>query len=265
MDVEAIDPNLCTHVIYTFVGLTWEGQVNILDNENEIVLKALERFAALRTKNPSLKVMVAMGGWNEGSTVYSHVASSSSLRTAMVNSVVAFLQKYNFDGFDLDWEYPGMRGGAATDKANFIELLKLFRQRFDQLGYILTAAVGASNDHINQAYDVKNMVKYLHHILLMTYDLRGTWDGVTGVNAPLYSSNLESAVFASLNVDAIVKSWMANGATAESLVLGIPLYGRSYTLSSATNNKLGASTTGPGKPGKYTQEPGLLSYLEVSL
>lgn len=262
--MEAIDPNLCTHVIYTFVGLTWEGGVQILDDYNEVVLKALERFAALRKINPSLKVMVAMGGWNQGSTVYSHVASSAALRSTMVNNVVAFLQKYNFDGFDLDWEYPGMRGGAATDKANFIELLKLFRQRFDQLGYILTAAVGVSNDHINNAYDIPNMVKYLHHILLMAYDLRGTWDGVTGQNAPLYASTLESSIFAGLNIDAIVKNWMQKGATAESLVLGIPLYGRSFTLSSVANNKLGAPISGAGTGGKYTQEPSFLSYLEVS-
>lgn len=57
-----------------------------------------------------------MGGWNEGSTIYSNVANSPHLRSIMVSNVVNFCKKYGFDGFDLDWEYPGLRGGASTDR-----------------------------------------------------------------------------------------------------------------------------------------------------
>lgn len=34
--VDDIDPFLCTHVIYTFVGLSADGSVRILDPNNEI-------------------------------------------------------------------------------------------------------------------------------------------------------------------------------------------------------------------------------------
>ena len=50
---------------------------------------------------------VAIGGWNEGSTKYSAMAKDSAERQKFVDSVVQFLQKHNFDGLDLDWEYPG--------------------------------------------------------------------------------------------------------------------------------------------------------------
>ena len=46
------------------------------------------------------------------------MASSLASRTKFINSVVAFLQKYGFDGFDIDWEYPANRGGAVIDKVN---------------------------------------------------------------------------------------------------------------------------------------------------
>uniref|UniRef100_A0A1B0DM51 Uncharacterized protein n=3 Tax=Phlebotomus papatasi TaxID=29031 RepID=A0A1B0DM51_PHLPP len=115
VDIENIDVHLCTHVIYTFVGLSSSGDVKLLDSWHDISLGGLDRFINLKKKNPSLKLLVAMGGWNEGSTIYSNVANSPNLRSKMVSSVVNFCKKYGFDGFDLDWEYPGLRGGASTD------------------------------------------------------------------------------------------------------------------------------------------------------
>ncbi len=52
---------------------------------------------------------LAIGGWNEGSTKYSAMAKDSAERQKFVDSVVQFLQKHNFDGLDLDWEYPGKK------------------------------------------------------------------------------------------------------------------------------------------------------------
>nr|AUM84820.1 chitinase-like protein 9 [Lutzomyia longipalpis] len=263
VDVEDIDPNLCTHVIYTFVGLTSSGDVNLLDSWYDISLGGFSRFMNLKKQNPNLKLMVAMGGWNEGSTTYSNVANSPSLRAAMVSNVVAFCKRYGFDGFDLDWEYPGLRGGASTDRAAFIELLKDLRTRFNSEGLILTTAVGASAHFLSSSYNAAEMAKYCHYILLMTYDLRSAYDGATGQNAPLYASSKESSGVSTYNVDAAVKAWIGAGADPARIVLGIPLYGKSFTLASSATNGLGARTTGPGPIGPYTQDPGTLNYIEI--
>lgn len=42
------------------------------------------------------------------------------------------------------------------------------------------------------------------------------------------------------------------------------VYGRTYTLASASNNKLGAPVVNAGTQGPYTQEMGMLGYNEVS-
>lgn len=52
------------------------------------------------------------------------------------------------------------------------------------------------------------------------------------------------------------------GVPAEKLLMGIPTFGRSFTLASA-NIGVGAPSSGPGLPSKFTKENGILAYYEV--
>lgn len=56
---------------------------------------------------------------------------------------------------------------------------------------------------------------------------------------------------------------MDKGLPASKLVLGIPFYGRSFTLEHTNETGLGAPIVGPGEEGYYTQLPGILSYFEI--
>ncbi|XP_076284259.1 chitinase-3-like protein 1 [Lasioglossum baleicum] len=264
--IEDINPRLCTHMIYSFIGINTDGTVRILDAWADLAdgggKNGFGKFTSLAKQN-DVKALIAIGGWNEGSTKFSQVVSNPQTRSRLVQDVVSFLQRYNFDGFDVDWEYPNQRGGQPSDKENFVALLRELRQAFDSRGYILSVAVGAAEKSASQSYIINQVGQYAHLINLMTYDMNGSWNKVTGINAPLYASDSEQGEQAKLNVDASVRYWLSNGAPADKLIVGIPSYGRTFTLANPSNNGVGAPATGPGNAGPYTREAGMLGYNEI--
>ena len=58
-------------------------------------------------KKKGKKVLIALGGWNDSrGDKYSKLVNNPSLRRAFVKNAIEFLKEHNFDGLDLDWEYP---------------------------------------------------------------------------------------------------------------------------------------------------------------
>ncbi|XP_076042458.1 putative chitinase 10 isoform X2 [Oratosquilla oratoria] len=263
-----IDPHSCTHLIYSFAGLQKDNNtMMVLDEELDIVKGAYKLAINLKEKNPNLKVMVAIGGWNEGGRKYSHMASTPENRKAFVDSALKFMLDYNWDGLDLDWEYPGAsdRGGKYADKSNFAKLCQELSEVFKPHGLLLTAAVSPAKFRVNEGYDVNTISQYLDFINIMTYDMRGPWDGKADHHAPIRSRTTDAWSYNSLNCEDGVDLWIEKGAPPEKLILGVPFYGRSFTLSSQSRTQIRAQARGGGKKGKYTQEAGFLAYYEICM
>ena len=194
MEITDIDPTLCTHLIYSFVGVSDNNGIKVNDPWGDLSvadgggLNGYNKFNSLKEKNPEVKTLVAIGGWDDKGTInpiFSAIASDPARRRQFVENAVTFLNKYSFDGLDIDWEYPVVRFGNPADKQNFVELLKDLRQRFDQEGLLLTAAVSASEVTASSAYDIPQISKYLDFINLMAYDYAGSWSPGTALNSPL--------------------------------------------------------------------------------
>lgn len=70
--------------------------------------------------------MLAIGGWNEGSSRFSPMVADAKRRKEFVKNCVKFLRQNHFDGLDLDWEYPAFRdGGKPRDRNNYANLVQV--------------------------------------------------------------------------------------------------------------------------------------------
>jgi GH18 family chitinase len=60
-----------------------------------------------------------------------------------------------------------------------------------------------------------------------------------------------------------VNYWIQQGMPKEKISMGLAAYGRTFKLVNISDTDIGAPSSGPGEPGKYTKEAGFLAYYEV--
>ncbi|XP_055346364.1 uncharacterized protein LOC129593893 [Paramacrobiotus metropolitanus] len=270
-----IDPFLCTHIIYAFAKLNEESSIletfdPWADLEDNYGLGGYQKVTALRNQNPRLKILISVGGWNAGSSGFSEMVSTRLKRKTFIESALRFLRKHNFDGLDINWEFPGVRGGRDADRNNFDLLVQELRDAVDaepalsgKPRLLISAAVSASDKTVQTAYNPSILGKFLDFISIMTYDFHGSWDSNVEHHSPIYGRNRDVSTVPGFNMVSAIKLWIKAGCPADKIVVGIPFYGRSFTLTDAHVTAPGSPAVGGGEPGPFTREPGFLSYFEV--
>ena len=240
-----------TRINYAFAnlqnGVIVEGFAH--DAENFAALNALKR------DNPTLTVLVSVGGWTWSGN-FSDMALTKKSRSLFIESTVKFVEKYGLDGLDIDWEYPGMTGNnnrfRPQDKQNYTLLLKELRRRFDRdekkLGrhLVTSIATGASSDFLEHT-EMAEVQHYVDTINLMSYDYYDpTLNKTTGHHAPLFTDPADPQ---KISADRSVREYENAGVVPSKIVLGVPFYGKSWVNVSAINN--GLFQTGKQPPSTY--------------
>jgi chitinase len=190
-----------------------------------------------------LKVLLSIGGWTY-STNFPAAASTAATRALFAQSAVAIVRDWGFDGVDIDWEYPQ----DATQAQNFVLLLQAVRAELDKLAaasapgyhFMLTIAAPAGPQNYNKLL-LGQMASVLDYFNLMAYDYDGSWDTHAGHQANLYPNpaNNNSTPF---STDAAIRDYIKAGVPSSKIILGIPIYGRSFEQTAG----LGQSFSGVG-------------------
>jgi chitinase len=229
-----------TRINYAFAnlqnGVIVEGFAH--DAENFAVLNSLKK------ENPKLTVLVSVGGWTWSGN-FSDMALTKQSRSLFIESAVKFVERYNLDGLDIDWEYPGMTGNnnkfRPEDKQNYTLLLKELRERFNHeqkklhRHLVTSIATGASTDFLEHT-EMSKVQRYVDTVNLMSYDYYvPVWDKTTGHHAPLFTNPADPK---KISADSTVHEYESAGVPVNKIVLGVPFYGKNWANVSSTNHGL---------------------------
>jgi len=254
VSTDSINIRRLSHINYAFVDV--KDNRAWLHNEATDTIN-LRKLSELKLQKPDLSILISLGGWSWSKNFSDAVLTDTSTKN-FANSSIDIVAKYNLDGVDIDWEYPGMIGDnnkfRAEDKEHYTLLFKYLREGLDSLNrithrkYFLTTAVGASQSYIDHT-EMDKVQQYADYINLMSYDYKGGRDTLSGHHTNLYTSpddiSQESA-------DKSMKAFIAAGVPPGKLVMGIAFYGKAWQMQSDDNNGLFRKTEKFVRGGGFT-------------
>ncbi|WP_109434510.1 glycosyl hydrolase family 18 protein [Aquimarina sp. AU119] len=191
-----------THINYSFLLPNSDGSLRPLDGTAKMQQIITQGHAQ------GVKVLIAVGGWMDGNdSAFTTLAANPSTRTIFINNLVNFVNQYNLDGVDMDWEYPR----EGNEPQNYELLMQELGQAMHSRGKLLTAAVVVSGWNADGI-------------------LSGVFDDVDFLNIMAYDGPDHSSMG---QAEGGLNYWLSRGLPKSKAVLGVPFYSRpqvkSYT------------------------------------
>jgi|GEM_PF-2557849 GH18 family chitinase len=249
-----------THVNYAFIDVKADGSIGFIDYFaaleknfgepwNSPYKGVIGQFKKLKQQYPRVKFGFSLGGWSR-SAYFPVIAADPAKRARLARQAVELLQTHKFDFIDIDWEFPGSVQspdqtdnpndlghpyGTVQDGANYVLLLKELRAELDAAGkadgryYELSAVLPAGIDEM-KLLDIAGISQYLDFMNIMTYDLHGSWENVTGHHAAMDKNpqapyqGEQALYYGSYALD----YYVSHGAPKHKLAVGSPLYSRGW-------------------------------------
>lgn len=195
-EVERLPYARLTHINYAFLLPNPDGSLQPIDNPAKL------RSLVARAHTSGVAVLIAVGGWSGGpiDPAFEALAADPHTRSAFIDNMVAFVDQYQLDGVDIDWEYP-----RAESAGNFTALMRELHDALRPRAKLLTAAVVSEGEHAaGIAPEVFALVD---------------WLGIMAYDGGEPHANLEWSI-------ASLQFWLQRGLPAAKAVLGVPLYAR---------------------------------------
>jgi len=203
--LEKLQTDKLTHIMYAFLIPQADGSVLPLTEEENV------RQLIGKAHSDNCEVFIAVGGWSYNNiplqSAFEQAAGNSETRKKLVESIVAVVENYGFDGVELDWEYP-TKDSAKNYEALIVELDSELEARGKQLTAALNGAWSKTEGPEVSKYVSDACLEAFDFINVMSYDMNNDQ------HSPFW--------FANTSID----YWINRGVDAEKIVLGMPLYAR---------------------------------------
>lgn len=261
---ENIDTGNYTHIYFAFGNITSDFEIDVSG-----AVDMFEGFLAL----DGVQRVVSFGGWDFSTDPSTYMIFREGVteanRDTLVKNIVNFVNEFDLDGVDFDWEYPGepdikgIPAGSDDDGANYLAFLKALKAALPDTVTVSIAAP-ASYWYL-KAFPIQEIADVIDWIIYMTYDLHGTWDldndsAMSGCPAGncLRSHVNRTETFYALSM--ITKA----GVPSSQVMVGVASYGRSFTMSTAGCTTEDCTWTAGGDAAPCTDTIGYISNAEIN-
>lgn len=189
--IESLIPyDKLTHINYSFLIPNADGTFVMVNNGWKLKLIAENAHAH------NVSVIISVGGWGWDEE-FETVAANPELRSAFVQNLKAFVDEYQLDGADIDWEYPD----AGQSAQNFLALIQELRAAMPDKE-LSTAVVSHGENGMGILPETFELFDFVN---VMTYD------------GPDHGSMQQ--------FEQGLAFWTARGLPKGKIVMGLPFYG----------------------------------------
>lgn len=203
-----------THISHAFMVPTATGGLVNTAGE-DVTAQAATLSAAAHAQNT--KVLLSIGGAAGVTDVEWGGAVSDTYRATFIANIVSFINTYNYDGIDIDWE-PLDTSSYETDLTNFIKELRA------ALGTTKVITMFISTSTAWKWSFANNVQSYMDRFVLSTYDFSYA-NALTVHDNPVYVSGSQPSY---ASAESAVKNFVGAGVARNKLVVGAIMYAQRW-------------------------------------
>lgn len=229
-----------THLIHVVVQPTSVG-----DGTVEAFEGALEPTLVPHAHAAGVRVIACVQG---AAALFSKIAADEVSRNRFGASLREFIDKYGYDGVDIDWEVPV----GAIEVANCTKLMQAIRAAMPAPRYLISMATTSTPGRWGE-FDFAGLTPVLDFYNVMTYDFHGPWTNHTGHNSPLFSAASDTGHDGSLD-DTVGLYLNQFGVPPEKINLGTAFYGYEFPVAGLSGACNCEKTTPSRKYGSYIKQ-----------
>ena len=244
---------LMTHLVYQSAYLNKKGEIEVGDAfadiehlypntnlEQEVILGSFGQLIKIKHQHPQLANIISIGGWGR-SEYFSSVSSTTKGREIIAKSAIDFMLKYQFDGIEIDWQFPihkpqslkeNLIANQETDPVNLALLLAEIKQQLSFLSKVYWLQVSIAPYSLEDDWQTSLLSESVDLVILDVSQIAGDESSKTSHLSPLFLQSDDesiSGLIARLNEFSIDN---------EKIVIALPSYAIGWEGVNADNQGL---------------------------